>query len=82
MGVREVRLELQGLLVLGDRFVQFALLQKSVAEVVVGDREVRLDLQGLLVLGDRFVHSALLQKSVAEVVVRPARMSGLISRAF
>ncbi len=59
--------ELQRLLEMGDRFAHFALLQKNIAEIVLGVAIVRVDLERLLVLGDRFVHSSLLLKNVAEI---------------
>ena len=52
-----------------DRFVHIALLEQSVAQVVVGFRVVRVDFQRLLVMSHRFVHPALLEQNVAEVVV-------------
>ena len=77
VGFRVVGIDLQRLLVMGDRFVHLALLEQRVAEVVVGIRVVGFDLQRLLVMGDRFVHLALLEQSVAEVVVG----NGVVRRA-
>ncbi len=41
LGFREVRFDLQRLLVMGDRFVHASLLEQSVAEVVLGNEVVR-----------------------------------------
>ena len=61
---RGVGLDLQRLLVLGNRCVHAALLEQGIPQVVVDFGVVGHDLQRLLVLGDRFVHPIFFEQRV------------------
>ena len=64
VGLGVVRLEADGLPVLGDGLVQLALAREGVAEVVVGLGVVLLEADGLAVLGDGLVQLALLARAM------------------
>ena len=49
---------MQGLLEMSDRFIHLPLLEKEVAQIVMGISEVGLDLQGLLEMSLRFLRVA------------------------
>ena len=68
MRLGKVRLEAQGLLITGCRFLQLALLLKGVAKAGVGRGVVRFQLDGLAKCSARFLQLALLCEGVAGLI--------------
>jgi len=62
-----VRIELRGLLVLGNGLVQLPLFKEGIPEVGVGYERVGIDFQGLLVLGNSLIQLPFLKQSQTKV---------------
>ena len=61
--LRIIRFDFQGLLELGDGFVQPPLLEQDAAKIIAGLQEVGLDYQGGLKMRDGFVQPPLWSKA-------------------
>ena len=70
MGIRIARFEVQGLLVLADRFVEAALCLQSSSQVIVCLGIAWPQSEDLLELADGFVHPPLLVQGSAQIVAR------------